>query len=200
VLYEIPVNTGQILCRPSEDIFVPMEKGNQILLLFWLKVGTYHHLLSQNQLVKQNSFGITVWLDIHFLLICLGLLFHYFALLRIFESFDISLAWGSASLQILTVTLVTLNCHHSIAGRDFKAKVCLMNDSFELVEKTSAWDSVVQIVHLDHINRNIFSPGISDSAKRNGQGHFSNSVNDTAAKTIEGRVWGLQQVFIQTIL
>jgi hypothetical protein len=40
-----------------------------------------------------------------------------------------------------------------------------MNDSFELVEKTSPQDSVVGIVHFHYVKRKLLYPGVLNSVK-----------------------------------
>jgi hypothetical protein len=60
-----------------------------------------------------------------------------------------------------------------------------MNDSFELVEKTSPKDSFIRIVPFHHIKRQILCPVILDSAKGYLEQNLSYCMNDTDPKAIQ---------------
>jgi hypothetical protein len=61
----------------------------------------------------------------------------------------------------------------------------------------TAQDAIVRIIHLHHIEGQIFGSGILECSERHRENHFANRVDDSPSESIQGCVWRSQQIFVQ---
>jgi hypothetical protein len=168
VLDDGATDSDQVESGPGEDVFILGQAGEESLLIVRSEVFAYIDCLLGRCLVKRNSLGPVVALQL-----CLLMLFgswagrlRDFALRR--EAVYIPLPWNEISFYVASGLLVAVDCDCALRTRDLHAQIKSVNGCLKLVDGTPTHDCIVRVHHVDDVEGDLLNSRIGCYAEGEG--------------------------------
>jgi hypothetical protein len=160
VLDDGAADSDQVECRPGEDVLIPREAGDEILLVLRSQVFAYYNRLLGRCRVEGNCLRtvVTLQLGLHFFVGGWTGRLGDFALC--YKAVYVPLAWNEVSLNVARSLLVPVNCYHTLWARDFHAEIQVVNGRFKFVDGAPTHYGIVGVDHVDDVKCDLFASRI----------------------------------------
>jgi hypothetical protein len=193
VLDDGATDSDQVKGGPGEDVLILGQTGEESFLVKRSKVFTYDDRLLGRCLVKGNSLGPIVALQL-----CLLMLFGGWAgslgdLALCRKAVYVPLPWNEVSFYIARGLLVAVDCDHALRTRDLHAQVKSVNGCLKLVDGAPTHYGVVRVHHVDDVECDLLTSCIGCYTEGEGYLYFADTKGALATEAIHWVVRRLKQ-------